>query len=601
MLTVAVAAALAVQGCTSSSPQSTPASPASTNIPVKFSELPVPPTVPADGICASPTGCVSANWGGLGSPGFYWDPHYVLLGITYAGAPAAPSPASVYNGPQVIVVRTDGTTFADGNAWKCITCGVAFGADIDPTQFPYPPAHELPDGRHVLVGNGILECGQNGADYAVTDPRCTPANTRIAPIYWGTKPLRGLTGREWRLSPDGVHLAWDTLDLATFSEVPFAGRLTYDKANKRYDLVNVSALYNPSDTRYAPYVVGPGNKLTFNSAGMVGELRGWNNDGTATLGIQAYESDSVDAWETSLATGKSRALTDHAEYTDPMSMSPDGRWLLAEEVIGSGRLDFISGMEGIPPITDQLSTIGYVSGIRNNGNRRFFLPWLVGTDGKVHQQINKGADAAWNTAADPAWLADSTAVVYTENLACGANPTPHKCPDSTEPGGRNSRTMIARFPTLPASKAVAPPVTSDRTWGLPATQGQQLPPPTPLPAGTYTVDGKVSGSASVVITHNAADTAIASIDVTFRDVVDKPGYVLNGTEKVSIVGTTPLNEVVTWNANITLSGQHTGSKSTSPGGFTLGPDLLLQNKFLPTGTMTTVLDGRTYTQPASGA
>ena len=89
--------------------------------------------------------------------------------------------------------------------------------------------------------------------------------------------------------------------------------------------------------------------------------------------------------------------------------------------------------------------------MRNDLNRRFFLPYLVSTRSGQQEQVNAGGDPNWNAAADPVWLADSTAVVWAENQvvspACGGtNPLP--CPVSAEPGGRHSRVMIARFPTL---------------------------------------------------------------------------------------------------------------------------------------------------------
>src|SRR6185437_10397738 len=229
------------------------------------------------------------------------------------------------------------------------------------------------------------------------------ANTQIQPIYWGNSPLGSggqvQNGREWRLSPDGVHLAWSQLVLSpsSFNEFAFMGRLTLSTDKTRYDLTNVTLLPNAS-----PYVAS-GNTLSFQPRQMIGELRGWTSDGKSILGIQSSESDSIDAWATSLATGKSKQLTDHAEYTDPMFMSPNGKWLLAEQVLGSGRLDFIAGMQGIPPVTDQLPTTGYISGIRNNLNRRFFLPWLVSLDGKQtrSEQVNAFGDPSWNAAADP--------------------------------------------------------------------------------------------------------------------------------------------------------------------------------------------------------
>jgi len=593
------AAAMAASGATS------------LRVPVSISELPVPPTAPSDaaGSCTPAvnphgTGCVSAAWGALGSPGFYWSSRYVLLGVTYAGAPAA-GPGSVYSGPQVLLVRTDGTKFPDGDAWKCITCGIAATNEtgIITSDLTYPPAHALPGDTRVLVGNGILSCG----GYQISDPRCTPADSKIYPITLGGTPLGNVIGggdtREWRLSPDGVHLAWNALieTAGVYNEYAFVGRLAFDQANQRYDLVGVTGLYNTAP-RDQPYVVEHGNVLKFNPRAMIGELRGWSSNGQDVLGIQSYESDSIDAWETSLATGQSRPLTRQAEYTDPMFMSPNGRWMLNEEVLGSGRLDFISAMPGIPPVTDQLPTTGYVSGIRNNGLRRFFLPYLVAAASGAQEQLNAGADPDWNAAADPVWLADSTAVVYAENLvippACGGgNPLP--CPVSGEPGGRASRVMIARFPTLRPSQASAPrPASGDIPWGTPYTVGDAFPARPHLPAGAYRLYGTISGSASVVITTDATNTQITGIRASYANFSDIRGDVINGTESAEVDADSPFAPI-TWDEDLTLSGETTGTKLTSPAGFTLSP-LILENIFQATGTMTTTIDGVTYTQPGNG-
>ncbi|MFJ3802488.1 hypothetical protein ACIPSJ_40210 [Streptomyces sp. NPDC090088] len=576
-------------------------------------ELPVPPTVPADGVCTHATGCVSADWSGIGTPGFSWDPNYMYVGINYAGAPAS-GPASIYSGPQVVVERTDGKTFPNGEAWKCITCGVSFSSDIATSQLVYPPAQEFPDGKRVLVANGVLHCGANGADYAVTDRRCTPANTHIDPVYWNGRPLFAANsdgsqnGREWRLSPDGVHLVWDTLDYKVLNEYPFVGRLTYDASNQRYHLTNVSVLQNPS-AAYQPWVVKPGNRLKFNPAGLVGEMRGWTSDGRSTLGIGTRDADNIDAWATDLATGTSRQLTSDAQYTDPLSMSPNGKWLLAEEVKGSGRLDFISGMTGVPSLTNMITT-GYVAQIRNNGNRRFFSPWLVDPDTGRGFQINAGSDPDWNAAADPAWLADGTGVVYSENLACGANPTPHKCADSTEPGGRNSRLMIARFPWISPTRAVSPAPASDTTWGLPYTGDTTPPQAKPIATGTYTLPGRHSGSATVTITDDSTGSLLLAVSATYHAFSDNGTDVINGTEQVTrgsnaslgcTAGTATALSCVTWTEDLTLSGRHTGTKRTGPGGFTLGPSVLIGNDFQAVGTLTTTIDGTTYAQPANGS
>ncbi|MFD4601324.1 hypothetical protein ACFWPQ_25250 [Streptomyces sp. NPDC058464] len=505
----------------------------------------------------------------------------------------------------MLLVRTDGTTFSNGDGWKCLTCGVpaANRQDIDTASYTYPPPYAFPGDRRVLVGNGVLDCGR----HQVTDPRCTPDRMHIYPIELGGRPLGGTIGggqtREWRLNPDGVHLGWNTavVDNGAYDEFGSVGRLEFDRAAGRYNLTHVTLLYNGAP-QYQPYVVERGNRLRFNPAGMIGEFRGWTSDGKAALGVQSYESDSVDAWATSLATGRSRPLTRHAEYTDPMFMSPDGRWLIAEEVVGSGRLDFISGMEGIPPITDQLPTTGHISGIRNNGERRFFLPYLVHAADGRGVPIDPGADPAWNAGADPVWLADSTAVVWPENLvtspACGgANPLP--CPVSTEPGGRHSRVMIARFPELHPGRATPPaPISDSVPWGTPYTAGQAFPTRAHLPAGSYTLPGKSHGTADVVITADASNALITKIQVSYRDFSDNGTDVVNGTESAERGSDTTISSV-TWHENLGLSGRHTGTKVTGPDGFALSPRAL-GNYFDATGTMTTTMDGQTWTQPGNG-
>lgn len=67
-----------------------------------------------------------------------------------------------------------------------------------------------------------------------------------------------------------------------------------------------------------------------------------------------------------------------------------------------------------PPITGQLPTTGDVSGIRNNGDRRFFLPYPVSTQTVRSIQLSYDGDQGWNGRADPSWLADRTGVVWWE-------------------------------------------------------------------------------------------------------------------------------------------------------------------------------------------
>ena len=500
-------------------------------------ELPLPPTVPANGTCTNDTGCLSAVWGAAGSPGFYWDPNYVLVGLTYAGAPAT-GPASIYNGTQVVLEKTNGTTFPDGNAWKCITCGVALPTGVLSKFFNYPPPRALPGDKQILVGNAILQCtNPQGATLLLSDPSCTPANSQLYPIYWGTNPLGGAggifgNGREWRLSPDGVHLMWDSIVFSngSINEDPFEGTLTWDPVNLRYNLTSV--YYLPQTSPW----VQQGNQLTFVPKTMLGELRGFSSDGKSLLGIQAYEDNSVDGWSTDLTTANSKPVTTHAEYTDPFAESPNGKWTVADAVIGSGRMDWLSGLEGVAPIASNFVTLGAVAQMRNAGNRRFFEPWISSTTQPLAEQVNAAvADPNWNAAADPVWLASNNAVVYAENLACAANAPGLTCAASTEPGGRSSRLMIARL-ALPSVVSAAPkPIPDDApaAWAIPYTQGQTLPTPTAIPSGTYTIQGNVSGSATVVITDNSTNTAVQKMSIVYNNYVQtRAQNVINGTETV---------------------------------------------------------------------
>ena len=86
--------------------------------------------------------------------------------------------------------------------------------------------------------------------------------------------------------------------------------------------------------------------------------------------------------------------------------------------------------------------------------------------------------------------------------------------------------------------------------------------------------------------------------MTYHGYTNDGANILNGTER----GDNANGDAVTWHENLTLTGQHTGTKKTSePDGFTVsvGASALAASQFEATGTITTVLDGHTYTQPAN--
>ena len=92
-------------------------------------------------------------------------------------------------------------------------------------------------------------------------------------------------GREWRLSPDGVHLVWDNILFSdgTIGEDEFEGALTLDgttdPANPRYNLTSVYFLPQPNRGW-----VAQGSQLVFQPQAMIGEARGWSSGRQATPG-----------------------------------------------------------------------------------------------------------------------------------------------------------------------------------------------------------------------------------------------------------------------------------------------------------------------------
>jgi hypothetical protein len=594
--------------------------------PVKVERLPLPPPPDATGVCtttANPkgTGCVTS----VSSGGFLPDGKQVTAVVTYAGAQDL---ASRYSGSQLIAIRTDGKTYPNGDPWRCITCGVppenqqALSGGLEHPQ----PFH---DGKRIMVGSNILDC----SPHPVTDDSCTPDQVHIYPIRWNVTPDgsgRGGSFREIRLNPDDTHLGFNGFVLSPerVDQFAYLGRLQFNPTPTtglplvpRYDLVNVTRLFNPAPEKQAVTVdpAHPDQLKIDASVPTVGELRGFSLDGKEVFYIGfPTESSNIDVYAADLTTGKVRRLTRNAEYVDPLGASPDGKWIVAEDTRGSGRQLFLAAMGGLPPLTDILTTSA-VSSVRNNGPRRFFQPWLIdrASDRGTYQgqQLNAGdgapgsvSDPNWNALADPLWSPDGTSVVYGQAMvrppACGgANPLP--CPTSTEPGGRATRFMIARLTSRKPQPIGSPiaPISDDVPWGVKYELGSQPPTRWYPPAGTYTLKGKKSGSAQVQIDRDA--NKVTMITVTYTDYSDDGIRVVNGTEKVG--RTTPSTYVthVDWwsdlRQKITEPGKKpiTATKITSPDGFHLTIDLL-QNNLDATGTLTTTVDGQTYTQPANG-
>ncbi|KPM43123.1 hypothetical protein AK830_g3418 [Neonectria ditissima] len=596
---------------------------------ILVTRLPLPPIAPssANGSCSSKinsrrTGCISKT-SDLQSGKFLPDDIHVLAIANFTGAPPAPDPASIYQGQQVIIIKTDNSTFANGDSWKCITCGVSEensrgrGVGMD-----YPQA--FIDGKRALAGTNVIECADGLASEA-----CGPDQVRIIPLRWNkTEDGSGPGGsmRELRLHPDNIHIGFSSLAYTPngVTQYSFFGKLSYDPSPSsgeplapRYDVTKVTILHDTENSQ--PIRIDPENPdqlVIHQDALTVGELRGFSGTGKEVTWLgYPIESCNIDVFASDLTSGEVRRLTSHPEYVDPVDISPDDKWSVVMDTRGSDRQMYLSALRGIPPLID-LVAVTAVSSVRNNGKRRFFRPWLIdgyGDRGSYFgQQINAAGngipgegdinDPEWNGRADPRWSRDGTQIVYTqaitESPACGGN-NPLPCYNSTEEGGRNERIMLAHLTDrVPLDASPVQPRSDTVPWGQSFPPGSSSPAWGELPAGEYTLKGKVSGWANVSLGADEQDGPLSSVSVRYHNFSDDGLNVLVGSEKVSKENPTPSVELLHWYSDLEQTGPNNGTKITSPDGFHLSIDIDY-NFFFANGTLTTTVNNQVYRQPAN--
>ena len=596
--------------------------------PIDVFELPLPPVAPstAEGACTAKinprrTGCINIAVGDFQAGDFAPDGNHVVANVEFVGAPAAPDPASIFTGQQLILIKADGTKFKNGDAWKCLSCGVpaANAVSIDPKK-DYP--HVFRGGKKALWGHNILDCGS----VPLSSDACTPNCTHIYPIHWpisadGTGA--GGSPREMRLHPDDVHMGWSAFT-ATGGQNAYLGRLEFnakptvgEPLAPRYDLVNVSLLVDKSG---GAFITAEGSQLQTNHSAIgVGELRGFSGNGDEVIYIgPSWESSNIDLFAVHLVTGAVRRLTSHPDYADPIAFSHDNQWFVTMDTRVTERQMFMAGMRWVPPLVDLVAVVA-ASSTRNNRARRFFQPILIDRYGDrdeyYGQQVNAGGDGSsgsvndpnWNGRADPAFSPDGTRITYWQALvvspACGGvNPLP--CPVSTAQGGRGYRIMVARLKsrkaTQPAAVFKVPEVIP---WAVPFPPGATAPAQSALVPGDYTMRGRVSGVANVTLGAGSGPVGgVGSVAVSYTNYSDQAGFVLNGYERVSVKILLPnvWENLITWSSDIVQTGVVNATKRTGAVDFVLDIDAET-NIFDANGTLTTTIDGVAYKQPLNGA
>jgi hypothetical protein len=349
----------------------------------------------------------------------------------------------------------------------------------------------------------------------------------------------------------------------------------------------------------------------------IGELRGFSGTGQEVLYLgYSHESCNIDVFAAHLSTGKVRRLASHPGYVDPVQMSVDDQSIVIMDTRSNDRTTFMAGLRIVPPIVDQVTTMA-CSSVRNNGDRRFFQPYLLNRygdhDGYYGQEINSASsgtpgsgdvdDPEWNGRADPWFSPDGTRIVYwqakTVAPACGGeNSLP--CYASKEPGGRTERVAIAhltsRKPIMPRPVSPIPDVIP---WAVPYVPGEpdlarQYP-----REGNYTLQGTASGYASVYLHEDVFKTHLRTVSVSYHAYSDDGRSFLHGTQSVTEdIERMTLDKLV-WHSNLTWIGEFEGSQATSTSGLRLSIDVM-KNKFQANGTLKTVVGGVEYLQPENG-
>ncbi|KAL1893484.1 hypothetical protein Sste5346_006312 [Sporothrix stenoceras] len=585
--------------------------------PISITELPLPPFLgnTSEGACTADfnprgTGCIAQT--GLNSGSFLPDGKHLTATVEFVGAPAAPDPAHIYSGQQLFIIKTDGTTFSNGDTWKCLTCGVPAENQVGATALDAYPQTFM-DGTRAMAGTNIVDCGS----YQLYSDDCTPDKVYIYPIRLSDTSNDNYTGtgasiRELRLHPDQVHLGFDTFVFSgpSIGEFSFYGRLQFNETGSRYDVVNASVLIS---TSAQSVITVNGSEVVFDPEGIaVGELRGFTGDGSEILYVgNPVESCNIDIFAIGITTGKVRRVTEHPGYADPISYSYDNNWFIVLDTRGTDRMEFLSALRTVPPVTDLL-TVAAVASVRNNGVRRFFRPWLLDHDGDrglyFGQQLNGNNNTApgdtndpyWNSGADPRWSPDGTRVAYYEMFAVspacgGTNPLP--CESNPYADGRQVRVMLAEFTTrTPTTPPIIPEHSDEVPWAIPYKPGMSMPTFTPFPNGVYTLYGAQGGHANVTF---ALGTTSSNIVVTYHNYTVDGKNVLNGYENVTSNTLSQTLSSFDWYSDLISEGTNgVGTKKTSADGFHFQIDVMT-NEFVANGTLTTVVDDTTYNQPCN--
>ena len=546
-------------------------------------------------------------------------------------SPTPGAAASIFSGNQIIAVKVNGGTFSNGTPWKCLTCGIPAAnrpglSDNAGGAGGYPQAFR--DGHRLMQGNSIYEC-----DEPLVSDACTPANTHRYAITWVGGAIR-----ENKIVADDVHLGFSHVNVTGVSRLQqfgYMGRLVFKAApptgNPRYELENVTRLHPHDQFEFAAAPVwpdpnNPGELLVNSFSNSLGELKDWSKDGKWVAAIPyPAESSNPDVTLINMETGEVRRIARAPDYSEVLDVSYDNEWAVLLETrgesgtrFGTGKELFFSAMPGIPPVTDLVQTTGMIASVRSHyrpAPHADFTPILVDLHGDRGSYVGQALKAPsscpdgfqpgnlcdgvnWNTTSEAWWTPDSTKIIYKEQNFGGAA-------TSLEPGARNSRLVIVRLTDRQPKPYTPPaPISDVVPWATPYTPGDPEPwrENNAPPAGTYTVQGTVFGSAQVTIQQNVSGPQPLTSEVAIS--YDNFSYdglnVINGNERVTLL-TSQANifaPALEWESDLALSGCDEGTKVSNEGGYRIRTNVLAPTGSMrATGSFITTINGESWVNP----
>ncbi|MCB0864653.1 MAG: hypothetical protein KDB58_02970 [Solirubrobacterales bacterium] len=466
---------------------------------------------------------VPAGYSGESEPDWLPDGKHIVAAVS------SPELAT----PQLAVTRLD------GSHPRCVTC------DLDSSVVPGAPAGAafgkpvaLPDGKRLMVRLGLRPGGGGSATqnftYGIVEcsPSLVDCQTRtLAPIIMpGGGIEQGTQNREGRMSPDGRWFGWT--EFTQNGTAMSIGRLT--KNGDEYDLEDVKVL-NPS---------GPlgTDSAAWRAQAPYFELKNFTADGKSVLYSSMYDADNFDTWRVDLRTGERTRITKGIDWEEDVSTSPDDGAYLQFSSRGFDRMPIFALMPR-PPFID-FALFSWVGRYELNAvNRKCLLePWLMNSRGErgtyFGQPVDPRPGTGWDNRTLGQWSPDGTKLLMWQARG----------DDDGTPERPGARMVIADLPARKAKRKNAGNATPTPKWAPDRSSYTGF----LANSGTFTVQGKKSGSATVTMQGNAFG---GSWSVQYTDYSDDGDSFLNGTESTSQGS---ILSGITWNAALTLSGKHSG-------------------------------------------